>query len=105
MLNMIYIGDSEVYPINFNLISDNVVELTGDFPIKTDGFILSRPEHDDKWDYSTYTTVYQKTDGGVQFSNDGSVYVEPEDIDVVAMDMWGDAQTARENEPEESEGL
>lgn len=76
MLNMNYIGDSIIYPISFKLISDNVVELKGDFPIFTAGFTLSRPNHDDKWDYSAFTTVYQKVDGGVRFSNDGSVYVE-----------------------------
>ena len=28
-------------------------------------------------DYSAYTTVYREIEGGVQFSNDGSVYVPP----------------------------
>lgn len=78
MLNINYIGDNATYPINFNLISDNIVELKGDFPIRTDGFTLSRPEHDDNWDYSAYTTVYREIDGGAQFSNDGSVYTEVE---------------------------
>lgn len=78
MLNMTYIGNDTTYPINFNLISDNIVELKGDFPIRTDGFTLSRPEHDDNWDYSAYTTVYREIDGGAQFSNDGSVYTEVE---------------------------
>lgn len=78
MLNMNYIGDNATYPINFNLISDNIVELKGDFPIRTDGFTLSRPDHNDNWDYSAYTTVYREIDGGAQFSNDGSVYTEVE---------------------------
>lgn len=59
-------------------VKDIIVELKGDFPIRTDGFTLSRPEHDDNWDYSTYTTVYREIDGGAQFSNDGSVYTEVE---------------------------
>lgn len=78
MLNMTYIGDNTTHPINFNLISKNIVELKGDFSIRTDGFTLSRPEHDDNWDYSAYTTVYREIDGGAQFSNDGSVYTEVE---------------------------
>lgn len=77
---MKYIGDSIVYPIEFNVISDNVVELKGDFPIFTDGFTLSRPDHDDNWDYSAYTTVYYENDGGAQFSNDGSIYAPPESL-------------------------
>lgn len=75
---MNYIGDSTIYPIEFSTISNNVVELKGDFPVLTKGFTLSRPEHKDNWDYSTYTTVYRKLDGAIQFSNDGSIYVPPE---------------------------
>lgn len=78
MLNMNYIGDSIIYPIEFNIVSDNVVELKGDFPVLTDGFILSRPGYNDNWDYSTYTTVYQEINDGAQFSNDGSIYTPPE---------------------------
>lgn len=78
MLNMKYIGDKVIYPVEFDTISNNVVELRGDFPIFTDGFTLSRPDHDDNWDYSAYTTVYYEIDGGAQFSNDGSIYTPPE---------------------------
>lgn len=74
---MNYIGDSTIYPIEFNAISNNVVELKGDFPVLTDGFTLSRPNHDDNWDYGAYTTVYREIDGGAQFSNDGSIYTSP----------------------------
>lgn len=75
---MNYIGDSTIYPIEFSTISDSVVELKGDFPVLTDGFLLSRPNYKDNWDYSAYTTVYREIDGGVQFSNDGSIYMPPE---------------------------
>lgn len=78
MLNMNYIGDSTIYPIEFSTISDNVVELKGDFPVLTEGFILSRPDYDDNWDYSTYTTIYRELNDSVQFSNDGSIYTPPE---------------------------
>lgn len=80
MLNMKYIGDNIVYPVEFYTVSDNVIELKGDFPIFTDGFTLSRPDHDDNWDYSAYTTVYYEIDGGAQFSNDGSIYTPPESL-------------------------
>lgn len=75
---MNYIGDNTVYPVEFSTISNNAVELKGDFPALTNGFTLSRPDHDDNWDYSAYTTVYQEIDGGAQFSNDGSIYTPPE---------------------------
>lgn len=77
MLNMKYIRDNTVYPIEFRTISDNVVELKGDFPVLTDGFTLSRPDHNDDWDYSDFTTIYRILDDSVQFSNDESIYVEP----------------------------
>lgn len=78
MLNMNYIGDSTIYPVEFSTISNNVVQLKGDFPVLADGFTLSRPDHDDNWDYSEYMTVYREIDGGAQFSNDGSIYTPSE---------------------------
>lgn len=78
MLNMKYIGDETDYPVEFSIVSANVVELKGDFPNKEVGFILSRPEHKDNWNYEAYTTIYREIDGGVQFSNDGSVYMAPD---------------------------
>lgn len=72
-------SNKEIYLVEFK--SDgNIVELKGDFPIKTTGFTLSRIGQNDNWDYSTYTTIYREIEGGVQFSNDGSVYVEPEPV-------------------------
>lgn len=79
MLNMNYINSTEKYAVNFKNISSNIIEIKGDFPIQTDGIQISREKKpDDVWDYSEYTTVYREIEGGVQFSNDGSVYVEPE---------------------------
>ena len=78
MLKLKDIGDDETYAVEFRTVANNIVELMGDFPIKDTGFTLSRAEHEDNWDYTGYTTVYREIVGGVQFSNDGSVYVEPE---------------------------
>ena len=78
MLKLKYIGGEETYAVEFRTVANNIVELIGDFPIKDTGFTLSRTEHEDNWDYKSYTTVYREIEGGVQFSNDGSVYVEPE---------------------------
>ena len=78
MLKLKYIGDEESYDVEFRTVANNIVELVGNFLIKDTGFTLSRAEHEDNWDYKGYTTVYREIEGGVQFSNDGSVYVEPE---------------------------
>ncbi len=77
MLNMRYVGEKSVYDVDFRKLSDRVVELRGDFPVKTKGFMLSRDETADEWDYKRFKTVYRKVDGGVQFSDDGSVYTAP----------------------------
>lgn len=78
MLNLQYVGDTTKYPVNFRRISNHVVQVTGKIPVKLNGFILSRLVPDD-WnpDYSQYNTVYREINGGVQFSDDGSVYVAP----------------------------
>lgn len=79
MLNMNYINSTTKYAVNFKIIAPNIIEIKGDFPIQTDGIQISRDKKpDDVWDYSDYTTIYREIEGGVQFSNDGSVYVEPE---------------------------
>ena len=80
MLNLKYIDSPTLYEVGFFTVSENenVIELRGDFPIETSGFILSRIGHEDDWDYSQFTTIYRIIEGGAQFSNNGSVYVEPE---------------------------
>lgn len=72
-----YLNDTTEYEIEFKKISANIVEITGDFPIQSTGFTLSRENHNDNWNYLDYTTVYREVDGGVQFSNDGSVMAIP----------------------------
>lgn len=77
MLNMKYVGSKTVYEVEFCKVSARIVELRGDFPAKDKGFTLSRNESEDEWDYKRFKTVYRKIEGGVQFSDDGSVYVAP----------------------------
>ena len=72
-----YNSDNSTHEVDFKKVSKNIVEITGYFPVKECGFALSRTEKNDNWDYSAYTTIYREVEGGVQFSNDGSVYIEP----------------------------
>lgn len=82
MLNLKYIGSEEFYNVSFKLNGIHLVTITGDFPVKKTGFNLYLPgKKDILGDYSDFITVYQEVDGGVVFSNDGSVYVEPEIIE------------------------
>lgn len=82
MLKMKYVGLKTEYDVEFSRLSQNVVQVMGDVPVKTHGFQLSREGKNDysKMDYSGYTTVYRELEGGIQFSNDSSVYEEPKPI-------------------------
>lgn len=75
MLEMKYIGEDAVHQVSFRTVSGNVCELTGDFPVNSGGFTLSRSGANDDWDYSRYKTIYRKIKSGAQFSNDSSVFV------------------------------
>lgn len=77
-LNLKYVGEKTSYEVNFKKVNPHVVQVTGEFLVKSKGFILFRDGvEDDAWDYSGYTTVYREIEGGVQFSDDGSVYTAP----------------------------
>ena len=80
MLIMKYKGLKTEYHVNFKKVSSNIVQIIGEVPAKTHGFTISRTDKNDNWDYSDYTTIYRKEEGCILFSNDGSVYVEPEPI-------------------------
>lgn len=75
-----YNKDTELYEVSFRIVNRNIVEINGDFPIRTNGFKLSRDGKVWNGDYSDYTTVYRKIGDRVQFSNNGVVYVPPETI-------------------------
>lgn len=79
MLNLQYTGEKELYQVDFKYINSNIIEIIGDFPIKTKGFTLTRIDNPNAFtgDYSTFVTVYKNIDNGVQFSNNGLVYVKP----------------------------
>ena len=65
------------YEVEFSRISGNVVQVLGEVPEKLAGFDLYRPDGVTLLgDYAAYKTVYRKVDGGLQFSDDGSVYPE-----------------------------
>ena len=77
MLKMKYIGDTESHLVDFRNLSSNIAQLSGDIPVKATGFKMFKLDGSYLGDYSAYTTVYREIDGGVQFSNDGSVYIPP----------------------------
>lgn len=77
MLKFKYIGSEIEYDVEFSRISPNVVQILGNLPFEDKGFNLSRQNKKDPWNYPGYTTLYREIEGGLQLSNDGSVYIEP----------------------------
>ena len=78
MIKLKYVGEKNIYDILFKKLNSNIVQITGDFPVKAKGFICFREEDEaDEWNYEGFTTVYREIDGGAQFSDNGSVYIEP----------------------------
>lgn len=67
--------------VNFRKTNDNIVVL--DYVVEnTSGFKAYRLK-DDLFlgDYSEFTTVYRVTENEISYSNDGSIYVEPEIVE------------------------
>ena len=77
MLSLTYLGTKVTYEVDFSRVSPHVVQVLGDLPFSDKGFTLSRSGKKDPWDYPGYTTLYKEIEGGLQFSDDGSVYTEP----------------------------
>ena len=77
---MSYINDKQIGMIK--PISDNVIEVIG-LPQTNSGFTFYLDNDVAVGHYEDYTTVYLiKDETTIQYSNDGSVYVEPEPIPI-----------------------
>ena len=98
MLSLNYVGEYNSYEVKFDR-NEHVVTLKGDFPIKTTGFYLSQLGKINDLDYTAFKTVYKVIAGGVQFSDDGSVWVEPT-RDVTVQAVWDDHDNIEGLRPE-----
>lgn len=76
MLNLQYVNEKTYYEINFKYISENIIQIIGNFPIKEKGFILSKIGDPQIMigDYSEYITVYKEIEDGAMFSNNSSIF-------------------------------
>ena len=98
MLSLNYVGEDDSYEVEFDR-NEHVVTLKGDFPIKTTGFYLSQLGKTNDLNYTAFKTVYRVIAGGVQFSDDGSVWVEPT-RDVTVQAVWDDHNNIEGLRPE-----
>lgn len=68
-------------PATFSRTSEHIVTLTGITEPNTGGFTTWRLDGVTQLgDFSGYTTIYRQLDDGIQLSDDGSVWVEPEPL-------------------------
>lgn len=79
MYTLRYRKEDEVYEVDAVKRDAHHVEITGDYPVQTDGFIINREGYIDNWDYTQYTTIYKEILDGAIFSDDGSVEPENEE--------------------------
>ena len=69
---------NRIFQVSFSKLNDHVVSLVGPFlPANTSGFKTFRINGKQLGDWSKFTTIYRVIEGGVQFSDDGSIWVEP----------------------------
>ncbi len=69
--------NEQFYNVEFHRMSENTILLIGDIPVSTNGFVTYRLNGKQLGDFSDYTTIYRQHENGIEFSNDGSIYVEP----------------------------
>ena len=63
-------------------INDNIIEVVG-LPLTSNGFTMYLDNDMAVGDYKDYTTLYRTIgEQAYQYSNDGSIYVEPEPIPI-----------------------
>ena len=98
MLSLNYAGEHDSYEVEFDR-NEHVVTLKGHFPIKTTGFYLSQLGKLNDLNYTAFKTVYRVIAGGVQFSDDESVWVEPT-RDVTVRAVWDDHNDIEKLRPE-----
>ena len=78
MVKIKYNNGEIFFPVKFRRINENVVYIIGDLPINNTGFIAYNDDEETiLGDYSDYRTVYREMGDGIQYSNNGSIWVEP----------------------------
>lgn len=98
MIKVRFSDSEEMLDVNFKNVSEHVVELKGDASEDTSGFELFTKKGEHLGDYKDFTTIYRKTNNAVQFSNDGSTWVEPTKTIVVSA-VFNDGEMVGKEHP------
>lgn len=78
MIKVRFNDSTKFLTCEFSRISDHVVTLGNCKERNIIGFTTYRLSGEQLGDFSDYTTIYRILDDAVQYSNDGSVYVDPQ---------------------------
>lgn len=73
-----YLNLKTEYEAEFKIVSEHVVQLTGKLPTTGSGFKVYRNDGRLIGTYATFTTVHKVLEDGYQYSDDGSIHIEPE---------------------------
>lgn len=78
MIKIKFLDQDALYPVSFTQDSAHVCTTIGEgIPQDTCGFQTFRMNGQPLGDRSDFTTIYRILDNGIQWSNDGSVWVDP----------------------------
>lgn len=78
MIKIKFLDQDALYPVSFTQDSAHVCTTIGEgIPQDTCGFLTFRMNGQPLGDRSDFTTIYRILDNGIQWSNDGSVWVDP----------------------------
>ena len=81
MIKVIFNCSDAFIDVSFSRSGAHIITLTGDVPAAGVGFQTYRMDGVTQLgDFSDYTTVYRVLPDGCQYSNDGSVWHEPEPV-------------------------
>ena len=98
-MKLVYVGEKTQYTVELKAILPNVIEVSGNYPMKEKGFDIICDDGS-VLDYRAYSTLYRTIQTGVyQFSNDGTHWEEPTH-DIVVSVTWMDDEDYEELRPE-----
>lgn len=86
------------YSAEVKIISAHVVQLTGELPSTGSGFKVYRNDGLMLGNYVGFTTVYKAVEGGYQYSDDRSVYVEPIIPEVIIVEPTAEELAEKERQ-------
>lgn len=77
MIKIKFNDEPYMHDVEFRRLNDNIVYIIGLQEINTTGFKTFDSDGEYLGDFSDYATMYRALSDGIQYSNNGSVWIEP----------------------------